>query len=102
VLTFLGDTKTLGIGASSVLFYILLVDFIGLLGIVSVPFVLFQYRKTVDVFKMGLAISAMAMSLGVILLLTEFFRYDFTVKPSRSNISSDIPVAAPVQATVEE
>ncbi len=102
VLAFMGDTKALGIGISSVIYYVILMDVIGLVGIVSVPFLLFQYRKTVDVFKVGLGLSVMAMSMGVILLLTAFFRYDFTIKAPTSKPSSDIPVAAPVELPAEE
>ena len=102
VSVFLSDPKTLGVGASSILYYVVIMDIIALIGIVSVPFLFFLYRKDIDVFKVGLGVSTMAMSLGVILLLTAFFRYDFTVKAPKSMPSTDIPVTAPPVAPQEE
>ncbi len=102
ILTFTSDTKALGIGSSSVLYYVIAMDIIGLVGIVSVPFLLFLHRKSVDIFKVGLGVSAMALSFGVILLLTAIFRYDFTIKAPTAPPSSDIPVSAPVALPQDE
>ncbi len=102
VVIFLTDTKAIGVGVSSVLYYVIIMDVIGLIGIVSVPFLIFLHRKTVNVFTVGLGVSAMAMSLGAILLLTACFRYDFTIKAPQGAPSSDIPVSAPPAVLQEE
>lgn len=101
-LLFMTDPKELGVGASSIMYYLVGVDVVGLIGIVSVPFLFFLYRKDIDIFKVGLGVSAMAMSLGVILLMTALFRYDFVIKAPTSAPSTDIPVSAAPAAPVAE
>ncbi|MDR0870880.1 MAG: hypothetical protein LBN39_08825 [Planctomycetaceae bacterium] len=75
----LGETGS--VGSSSVLYYVIGITVIGLAGVVAVPFMLFANRKETDIFKVALGISVMALSTGAILLLTEWCRYDFAVKP---------------------
>jgi hypothetical protein len=61
--------------------YLVLADLVGLFGIVAVPLLYFKYKDGLELFKVLLGVSVMAMSFGVIILLTEFFRYNFTIKP---------------------
>ncbi len=102
VYVILSDRSAFGIGLSSLITYIVFVDFVGLIGVVSVPFLFLAYRKTLDVFKVGLGLSAMAMSLGVMLLVTEFFRYDFMIKAPSGTPSPAISVDAPVELPPDE
>lgn len=71
--------KDLGVGMASTIYYLVFVDVFGLCGVA--PFFLFYvYHKGLDFFKVMLGVSVTTMSIGVILLLTAFYRYDFTIK----------------------
>lgn len=83
------------VGSSSILYYVIALTVVGLAGVVAVPFMFFASRKETDVFRVALGISAMVISMGVIFLMTEHVRYDFTVKaPAVSALS--MPTGAPV------
>lgn len=82
-----------GVGFTSTICYLIGVDVFGLFA-VAVPFMFFFNRdkkdaettpdQKLDFFKVVLGTSVIAMSLGVILLLTAWYRYDFEIKPAQS------------------
>jgi hypothetical protein len=83
--------KEIGVGFSSTIYYLVGFDFVAGLGIVAVPFMFYKYRKENDLFQTMLGISVMALSFAVLLLMTEFLRYDYTQKPA-----SALPTITPV------
>ncbi|MDR0704133.1 MAG: hypothetical protein LBF88_04015 [Planctomycetaceae bacterium] len=83
--------KELGVGFSSTIYYLLGFDFVGGAGIVAVPFLFYKYRKENDLFQTLLGVSVMALSLAVLILMTEFFYYNYTRIPA-----SALPTLAPV------
>jgi hypothetical protein len=80
-----------GVSLSATMYYLMGVDLIGGVGIVAVPFLFYKFRKENDLFQTLLGVSVMALSFAVLILLTEWFRYDFTSKPD-----SVLPTIAPV------
>lgn len=72
--------ETAGVG-SGITLYVVFFTVIGLAGVVSVPFMFFANRKEMDVFKAVLGVSVMALSAGVLFLMTEHLRYDFPLSP---------------------
>lgn len=97
-----------GIGFTSTIYYLVGVDVFGLFA-VAVPFMFFFNREKkdtetspeqkLDFFKVVLGVSTIAMSLGVIMLLTAWYRYDFETKPTQSlpSLSMPSPESSPVQ-----
>lgn len=55
-------------------------DIVGLCGI-AVPVLFYRYKEDLDLFKVMLGISSAALFVGVLMMLTEFFRYGFMIKP---------------------
>ncbi|GHT21485.1 hypothetical protein FACS189419_02460 [Planctomycetales bacterium] len=55
-------------------------DVLGLC-IVAVPVMFYRKREDINVFNVLLGIASSAMFIGVIVMITEFFRYGFTFKP---------------------
>ncbi len=87
------------VGFMSTLYYLIVVDIVGLFA-VSVPFLLGRNPKSIDLFQAAVGVSVMAMSLGVILLMTCIVRYDMTVSAPKSlpaglNLPVEAPEAAP-------
>jgi hypothetical protein len=83
--------KELGIGFSSTIYCLIGFDLVGGAGIVAIPFLLYKYRKENDLFQTLLGVSVMALSLAVLILMIEFLRYNYTLKPA-----SALPTLAPV------
>lgn len=83
--------KDIGVSFSATIYYLVGFDLIAGIGIVAVPFMFYRYRKENDLFQTMLGISVMAISFAVLILMTEFLRYDYTSKPA-----SAIPTVAPV------
>jgi hypothetical protein len=83
--------KELGVGFYSTIYYLIGFDLVGGIGIVGVPFLFYKYKKENDLFQTMLGVSVMALSFAVILLMTEFLRYDYTRKPA-----SALPTLTPV------
>ena len=77
--------ETPGIGGSSTIFYAVAVNVFGLV-IIGVPLLFWKHRKgkepqqSLQLFDVFLGVALMAMAIGVLCLLTVFFRYDFTIK----------------------
>ncbi len=63
--------------------FVILMDIIAVV-IVLVPFLLFKFGRQVSFFDVSLGMAVIALSLGAILLLAVWSRYDFTVKPKAS------------------
>jgi hypothetical protein len=83
--------KELGVGFSATIYYLIGFNVIGGAGIVAVPFLFYKYGKENDLFQTMLGVSVMALSLAVIILMTEFIRYDYARKPA-----SALPTLTPV------
>jgi hypothetical protein len=83
--------KEFDVSFSATIYYLVGVDIIGGVGIVAVPFMLYKYRKENDLFQTLLGLSVMALSFAVLILMTEFLRYNFTGAPT-----SALPNVAPV------
>ena len=52
--------------------------------VIAVPLLLFKFGRESSLFDVGLGIAVIALSIGVILLLAVWSRYDFSLKPSAS------------------
>ncbi len=63
--------------------FVILMDLIAVV-VVLVPFLLFKFGRQVSFFDVSLGMAVIALSLGAILLLAVWSRYDFTVKPKAS------------------
>jgi hypothetical protein len=83
--------KELNVGFSATIYYLIGFNLVGGAGIVAVPFLFYKYRKENDLFQTMLGISVMALSFAVIILMTEFLRYDYMLNPG-----SALPTLAPV------
>lgn len=94
--------KEIGVGTTSIIYYLIVVDIVGLFA-VSVPFLLGRYRKDVDFFHAAVGAAVMAMSLGVILLMTTILSYDMTVSAPQSKPATlNVPMEAPMEAAGSE
>ncbi|MDR3182807.1 MAG: hypothetical protein LBT89_07815 [Planctomycetaceae bacterium] len=69
-----------GSGILQTLCFIGIFDIIGLCA-VAVPVMFYRNKDELDVFKVMLGVSSMALFAGVLIMLTEFFRYGFVIKP---------------------
>jgi hypothetical protein len=83
--------KELGVGFSAIIYYLIGFNVVGGAGIVAVPFLFYKYGKENDLFQTMLGVSVMALSFAVLILMTEFIRYDYTQKPA-----SALPTLTPV------
>ncbi len=71
-----------GMSAGTITFLVIL-DVIGAI-IFSVPFLFYKGHKTLTVFEVFLGVALIAISVGAILLLAEFYRYDFAVNKDKT------------------
>jgi hypothetical protein len=82
-------SRPIGVSSSTTIWYVALLNLFGVLGLLVPAWMFFNrgssndtrnMKDRNDVFRTMLGVGLIAMAIGVMLLMSEYFRYDFTTK----------------------